>query len=359
MGAPSVAIVHDFLVGRGGAERVALTMAKTFPGAEIHTALFDAQRTFAGFADHDVRPLPIDRLPIVHRHHRATLPILQPAFQRRVIDADVVLCSSSGFAHLIGTTGRKLVYCHTPARWLTDQDRYLQRFGPVTRFAARCLTRPSLGRDRDAMLDADRIVANSHVIKHQLAEQYGADAEVVHPCSSLQVDGPVDPLPGIEPGFVFSPARPLGYKRLDLLVSAARQLPNLTFVQVGEGPDLDRLRAQAPRNLHLLGSVSDARLRWAYRHASIVALTSAEDFGLVPVEAAAHGLMSVVPHARGFLDHVVDGHNGWFYEFGNAEAFAAVIAERIDERAPVPEQDPLGEARFAAELRRLVDEVAA
>lgn len=353
-----IALVHDFLVSRGGAERVALSMARAFPDAEIHTALHEPSATFQGFRDHTIVPLRIDSVPGLRRHHRASLPLLQRAFERRIIDADVVVCSSSGFAHHINTTGRKVVYCHTPARWLHDQQRYLDRFGPVARSAAKWLTRNSLRRDGQAMIAADEILANSSVISEQILDAYGRTATVVPPCSSLALDAPTSPIPAVEPGFVFCPSRAIGYKRLDVLVDVALRLPDIEFVQVGAGPDLERLRSRAPKNLRLFGDVPDSHVRWAYRNAALVALTSAEDFGLVPIEAQAHGLMSVVPEARGFLDHVVDGANGWFYEFGDVEHLTGVIRDGLGTRAIPPEADPLGEQRFADSLSAIVEKVA-
>lgn len=359
-GAPlRVAVIHDFLVSRGGAERVALSMARAFPEATVHTALHDPEATFDGFADHEIRPLMIDHLPGLRRYHRASLPLLQIAFSRRVVDADVVVCSTSGFAHNVRTTGSKLVYCHTPARWLHDRDRYLDRFGTAARIAAGVLTKVSHQRDVQAMASADRILVNSRVIREQIHNAYARDAEVLAPCSSLALPGALEALPGVEPGFVFCPSRAIGYKRLDVLVQAARALPHHQFVQVGEGPDLPRLRSDAPSNLHFFGSVSDAAVRWGYSNAALVALTSAEDFGLVPLEARAHGLMSVVPRARGFLDHVTDGINGWFYSFGEGQELAATIEAKIAIRATVPATDPLGEQRFIEALRRIVAEVGA
>ena len=356
---PKIALVHDFLVSRGGAERVALSMARAFPEAVIHTALHNAGATFDGFGSHQIKPLPIDKIGWFRNHHRASLPLLQTSFSRRVIEADVVLCSSSGFSHNVTTTGRKIIYCHTPARWLHDQERYLDRFGPLARGAARWLSRSSLRRDGQAMIVADRILANSSVIRDQIRDAYGREASVVPPCSSLSLEESSTPIDGIEPGFVFCPSRALGYKRLDVLLEAARRLPQHQFVQVGDGPDLARLRAEAPSNVRLLGDVTDGEVRWGYENASVVALTSAEDFGLVPLEATAHGVMSAVPHARGFLDHVVDGENGWFYEFGDADGLAAVISDGHHVRAEIPADDALGEERFAAALQQIVQEVLA
>ena len=180
---------------------------------------------------------------------------------------------------------------------------------------------------------------------------YRITADVLAPCSTLDVDGPVAALPGVDPGFVLCPARPLGYKRLDVLLDAARSLPDRQFVHLGEGPH-NRLFASAPPNVVSFGSVSDAHLRWAYRHASVVAVTCAEDFGLVPLEAAAHGVHTVAPGERGLLDH--DQRLLTTYRFGDGFALAKAI-----ECAPLPtgqtDAAHLGVERFTNRLRAVVE----
>ena len=81
--------------------------------------------TFPEFDDLDIRTLPLDRVPPLRAHHRLALPFLAPSFSRLHVDADVTICSSSGWAHGARTSGRKIVYCHTPARWLYQPERYL------------------------------------------------------------------------------------------------------------------------------------------------------------------------------------------------------------------------------------------
>ena len=124
-----VALVHDYLTQRGGAERVVLAMRRAFPSAPLYTSLYDPQGTFPEFQDAEVRTSSLNRIPGLRQHHRAALPLLAPTFSRFRIDAGVALCSSSGWAHGARVTGRKVVYCHTPARWLYQSDRYLGRPG--------------------------------------------------------------------------------------------------------------------------------------------------------------------------------------------------------------------------------------
>ena len=94
-----VAIVHDYLTQRGGAERVVLAMHRAFPAAPIYTSLYEPDLTFPEFRDVDIRPSYLNRSPFLRRHHRLALPLLAHTFSKTEIDEKIVLCSSSGWAH--------------------------------------------------------------------------------------------------------------------------------------------------------------------------------------------------------------------------------------------------------------------
>ncbi len=349
-----IALAHDVLGTRAGGERVLVALALAFPDAPIHTLLHHPDATFDLFDQRQVHTSFLDRSSLLRDNYRLTFPVAGPTFRARKINASVTICSTSGMSHHARTTGAKIAYCHTPARWLHDHDTYMRGFGRAARAAA-TLIRPGFKRlDRTAMNSADRVVANSTRVAAEIGEVYDIEATVVHPCSTLDLNGPVEPIPGIEPGFVLSPARPLGYKRLDVLVEAARSLSDRRFVHVGQGPHLDALRESAPPNFVSLGAVGEAQLRWAYANAHVVALTCAEDFGLVPLEAAAHGVHTVAPHARGLLDHQTDMLTT--YEFTSVGGLVEAISS-----APTPtgELSPerLGSERFTREMRAVVESV--
>ena len=199
---------------------------------------------------------------------------------------------------------------------------------------------------------ADLVVANSHAVADEIVRIYGRSAAVVAPCSSLDLDGPVEALASVEPGFVLVPVRPLGYKRFDVWLEAARRRPDLRFVHLGGGPHRAALFADAPDNIRSFGSVSEASLRWAYRNARAALTTCAEDFGLVPLEAAAHGLPMIAPDARGLRDH--DPDRLTTYPFASVEG----LLDALD-RAPEPtgalDAERLGRARFTERMTALVD----
>ena len=120
-----MAIAHDYLTQRGGAERVVLAMLRAFPEATVHTLLYDPDGTFPEFRDARVVTSPLDRIGPLRRNHRLALPVLAPAASRMTVDADLTVVSTSGWAHGFDVRGRSLVYCYNPARWLYQTDDYL------------------------------------------------------------------------------------------------------------------------------------------------------------------------------------------------------------------------------------------
>lgn len=321
-----VAIAHDFLVERGGAERVLVQLARSFPGAPIHTALCRPQSTYGEVAGLVGKPLVSDPFRLFAWQHRSSLPFAAQAFRSCKIDADVLIVSSSGLAHLTQSTGHRIIYCHTPARWLHKPEEYFRRL-PAT---ARKLLTPAFRRwlheaDLESMRSADVVLVNSDFTAAEVQRIYGRRAQVIHPVSSMDVNGSATPIQGIDPGFILTPSRLLGYKRLDVLLDAARRVPEQQFVVVGHGPLLKRLRRQAPPNVHVAGGVSESTLRWAYRECHAVALTSADDYGLVPDEAAAFGKLAITPLARGYLEQHTPGASTSTYRFTDVSSFSEVL----------------------------------
>lgn len=356
-----VAIVHDYLTQRGGAERVVLALAAAFPGAPIHTALFDPSGTFPELAALDVRPSPLDRVVPLRAHHRMALPFLAPTFSRLRVDAEVAVCSSSGWAHGAAVSGAKVVYCHTPARWLYQTGRYVDAAAGGARLAMAVLGPPLRRWDRRAAHTADRYLVNSEVVRQRVAEHYGIEAEVVPPPVDLDTSGPAEPVASLTPGFFLCVSRLLAYKNVGAVAEAFRRLPDHRLVIVGEGPLAEEITGRAPPNVTLLRRTSDAQLRWLYASATGVVAASYEDFGLTPVEAAAFGTPSAVLRWGGFLDTTVEGTTGVFFDRPEpgpiADAVAEVAGRTWDRGVLTTHAARYATPRFTARLRAVVDEV--
>jgi glycosyltransferase involved in cell wall biosynthesis len=354
-----VALAHDYLTQRGGAERVVLSLTRAFPGAPLFTSLYDPSGTFPEFAGVDVETLPIDRIGFLRRHHRAALPLLAPSFSRLRIEADAVVCSSSGWAHGAHVEGRKIVYCHTPARWLYQPDRYLRGRGGLVRAAAGALKVPLKRWDRSAALSADLYLANSTVVAERIKALYGIEAEVVAPPPSLTPDGPSEKIEGLEPGFILCVSRLLPYKNVDAVVRAFESLPGERLVVAGAGPEEPALRAIAGRNTTFVGRVKDAGLRWLYANCQLLVSASHEDFGLTPLEAASFGKPTVALRWGGHLDSIEEA-NGIFFDRPVPEDITVAIGQGLAARWYEAEIEEVArrfsEAGFIARFQAIVGE---
>jgi glycosyltransferase involved in cell wall biosynthesis len=351
-GSPSVAIVHDYLTQRGGAERVVLLLAQTFPDARIFTSLYHPAGTFPEFAGLDIRTTPLNRIPLLRSQHRLALPVLAPSFSALRVDADVLLCSSSGWAHGTRTHGRKVVYCHAPARWLYQAERYLgqaqvtlghrshetkrpalTRTGTLRRDAQaiplRALSRPLRHWDRHAATTAHRYLANSTAVSEAIRGTYGLDSEVLYPPPCLSPEGPERHLEDLEPGYFLCIARLLPYKNVHVVAQAVRAIPNTQLVIVGDGPARPDIERVAGSNVRFLGRVDDATLRGLYRNSAALVSASFEDYGLTPLEAASFGRPSVVLRAGGFLDTVVEERTGIFFDSPDPNKVACAMSTAI------------------------------
>jgi glycosyltransferase involved in cell wall biosynthesis len=338
-------------------------MARAFPDAAVHTSLYEPDTTFPEFADVDVRTSPLNHVAPFRSRHRWALPALAPTFSAMRVDADVVFCSSSGWAHGARVTGRKVVYCHAPARWLYQTDAYLAGAGAATNAAVRALVPELRWWDQRAARAADHYLVNSHHTQTMVRDAYGRDAEVLFPPVGIDLDGTVEPIAGIEPGFFLCVARLLPYKHVDAVVDAFAAVPHERLVVVGSGPEAARLRARAGGNVRFLHEVRDAQLRWLYSSARALLAASFEDFGLTPVEAAACGTATVALRHGGYLDTVIEGKTGRFFEEPVADSIA--VAVREFDPAPFSAETlrahaaSFGEGVFAARLHDVAHEVSA
>ncbi len=361
IGTPPVALVHDYLTQRGGAERMMLTIANAYPDAVIHTSLYDPDATFPGFSLHDVRTLPIDRITPLRHHHRLALPLLAPSFSRLHVDAEVTICQSTGWAHGAHVNGAKIVYCNNPARWLYQTDQYLAGSSMLTRAGLALLAPPLRRWDARSAASADRYLANSRAVQDRIARVYGIDADVVPPPVDVDIGAPRLAPGGVEPGFLLCVSRLLPYKNVGAVVEAMTLVPDQRLVVVGTGPLADELTGSAPSNVTLLGRIDDAVLRWLYASSIGLIAASYEDFGLTPVEAAAFGVPTAALRWGGFLDTILEGETGCFFDEPTPRSIAVAVSELVGGQWPqdhlVAHAATYRPEHFLTRLSRVVDEV--
>ncbi|ETA04828.1 MULTISPECIES: glycosyltransferase [Gordonia] len=360
---PRVAIAHDYLTQRGGAEKVVLSLSKAFPDAPIYTLLYEPDQTYEEFRDKTIITSPVNRVAALRTDHRSALPVLPFAASRMRIDADIVVVSSSGWAHGFDTSGYKLVYCYSPARWLYQTDVYLGESSSAVKKLAIRLLGPVLRRwDRAAARECDRYLAISRAVRDRIEAAYGLDSTVV----SAPVLPPLAPS-GLADAPAGIPVRPfhlcvsrlLAYKNVDAVIDAFRGTDD-HLVVVGRGPEAERLRATKPENVTMLSDLTDAEMGWLYDNCTAVVAASYEDYGLTPLEGGMRGKPCAVLRWGGFLDTIAEGVNGVFFDAPDPVSIRAAVAE-IATRDWDAEQIKahvahFGEETFIKEIKNLVSE---
>ncbi len=355
-----VALAHDYLTQRGGAERVALTLHRAFPDAPLYTTLYHPETTYPEFAAADLRLSPLNQVGAFRRDHRLALPLLGAAVRRlAVTDADVVLASTTAFMHGISTGDTPLVvYCHSPARFIYLRDEYLGRPAHRSLLGLGLLAAGPYLRwwDQRAARRAERYLCNSRMVADRIRRVYGIEATVIPPPHAVDAAGDQEAPAGLldwADGYHLVVSRLLPYKNVHTVIDAFDGLAE-RLVIVGKGPLEAELRARLPRNVRLLSGIADAELRWTYAHATALVAASYEDFGLAPLEAASFGVPTLALQAGGFLDTIDESVNGVFFDAVRAEEIRQAVVEarsaRWDQAAIRSYAAQFSEPRFAERI---------
>jgi glycosyltransferase involved in cell wall biosynthesis len=349
----SVVLAHDYLLVMRGAERTFAAIAELYPEAPIFTLLYDEKGTGGRFAGHSITTSALQRLGVSQSSFRALLPLYPRAVQRLELPAsDVVLSSSSAFAHGVRVSGDAvhICYCHAPFRYAWyEQERALDE---VAR-PLRPLLRWQLGSirrwDVSASRRVDSYIANSQLTQERIRLYYGREATIIHP--------PVETHRFVrgEPGDALLVVSELvAHKRVHVALEAARRA-GVPIQVVGSGPDYAAL-SEAHPEASFLGRASDADLVELYATARAVIVPGIEEFGITAVEAQAAGRPVIAARAGGALETVLDGETGRLANLDDVDSFARAIAE-IDTLDFDPERAVRHAMRFSvAEFHRRLSE---
>ncbi len=360
-----VVLVHDWVTGMRGGEKVLAALCRIFPKADLVTLVHKRGSVGAPIEDRRIRTSVIQRFPSPMRLYRHYLPFFPTAIELFDLDrADLVISTSHCAAKSVVRSGRAthICYCHSPMRYAWDQfDAYFgtARVGPVTNAVLRPILAGLARWDRDTAHRVDRFVANSRFVAGRIGRYYNRPALVLNP--------PVDTAfftPGSgEPGSYFLVVSALvPYKRLELAIEAAARV-GVPLRIVGTGPDLTRLQSRAGNTVRFLGALDDNALREQYRGAKAVILPGVEDFGIVPVEAMACGRPVIALDAGGAAETVVAGATGVLVRDPDATDFAAamdrVSGAGFDPAAIRRHAETFNTDRFETGFRRIVADTLA
>jgi len=364
-----VVIVHDWLTGMRGGEKVLESICRLFPSADLLTLVADRASVSPLIASHRIHTSIVQDLPRATRWYRHYLPVFPFAIEQFDLDdVDLVISTSHCAAKAVVPTGRArhLCYCHSPMRYAWDQfDAYFgpARLGRWKSTVARHVMARLARWDRDTAHRVDVFLANSQHVAGRIARYYNRRAAVLHPPVDTAFFTP-DGAPPASDFLVVSALVP--YKRLEVVIDAATRL-SAPLTIVGSGPDEARLRARAGSTVKFAGAVEGPALREHYRRARAVLLPGEEDFGIAPVEAMACGRPVIALGRGGATETVIPGLCGVLVAPGDAtnttngflEAMRVFNSADYDSAAIRAHAEQFGIERFESAFRASVDNLVA
>jgi glycosyltransferase involved in cell wall biosynthesis len=310
---PKVAIVHDWLVSPGGAEKVVYQLHQMWPDAPIYTAAYDPDK-FPEYSAVDIRPTWLDLIPLAKKKHQLfSIPRALAFFTLNLSQYDIVISSCSAESKYVHTGKHTLhiCYCHTPIRYYwSDFDWYMQHppFGKLNGLVKAVLPTIIGGlrwMDYQGAQRVDSYVANSRFVQARIERYYKRSAQVIYPPISIDRFS----VSSQRGDYYVIVGRQVAYKRLDLAIDAFNEL-GLPLKISGVGEEINIQRPRAGANIEFLGRVPDEELGALLGGAKGFIFPGIEDFGIAPLEAMATGTPVIAFAQGGALEYVEEAVTG-------------------------------------------------
>ncbi|WP_299822208.1 glycosyltransferase [uncultured Jannaschia sp.] len=356
------AIVHHWLTGMRGGEKVLEQLILCYPDADLFTHVYDPEMVSDLIRGRPVRESFIARLPLGRKYFRHYLWLMPRALEEFDLTGyDLVISSESGPVKgvIAPPDALHVCYCHAPMRYIYDHyRRYRSGLNPVLRAVFSRVAHRLRIWDAVSAMRVDIFVANSHFTARRIRRAYGRGAEVVHPSVDLDLFDFDESAPPAEDAPYLVVSEMVGYKRVDLAIDAFRGLDR-KLVIAGDGPDLAKLKRAAPSNVIFRGRVPNAALVELYRTARALVFPGEEDFGIVPVEAMACGCPVLAYDRGGLRESVVDGKTGLMFAEQSATSLRDAIVRfeggTFSRAAIARHARTFGACRFRREFTAIVD----
>lgn len=356
-----IAIVHDFLLKLGGAERVVKVLSDLFPKAPIYTLLYDEKKVGKIFPRERVVASKLNSNPIIRKKPQIFLNKYAQAIEEfDFSEYDVVIASSGAWCkNVITSPQTKLVnYCHRPMGYAWDWcHEYLEEknFG----FFKKALVRSSLYKirqwDRAGVNRTDVWLANSKTTQGRIAKYYRTKSELLYP----PVDTHRFQINANHSDYFLIVSALQSFKRIDLAISAFNYLQKELII-IGDGPEMKNLKNLAGPTVHLLGRKSDREVKAYMENCRAFIFPGEEDFGIAPVEAMACGKPVLAYRKGGVTETVIEGKTGEFFNEQTPESLIngltrLLIAEPSYDSEKIRKQaEKFSREKFEKSIKKLI-----
>ena len=321
-----IALIHDYLREYGGAERVLEALHELYPSAPVFVSFVDEKAMgihWQRFADWDIRQTWFAKIPLIKKLYSPLRVLVDKAFMSlNLSEYDLVISSSNAFeAKAVQVkNGTHLCYCHTPPRALYGYSTMTDwKKNPLIKFGGAIINHYMRIIDFKHAQKVDHFIANSQETKRRIEKFYRRESKVIHPPVNMVTKEQLkkyqqQAAKKYPTNYYLYISRLSFSKHPELAVQAANQL-GINLKVAGSGKMESKLKAMASNNIEFMGAVNDEQLHLLLAGAKgLIYPVADEDFGIVPVEAMAHGVPVIAHKSGGPLETVVDGETGVFFD---------------------------------------------
>jgi glycosyltransferase involved in cell wall biosynthesis len=309
------AIVHEWLTTYAGSERCVESFTNIYPEADIFVLFNFLQERDLRIITKGKVPITsfIQKLPFAKNNARKYLALFPLAVEQFDLSKyDLIISSSHAVAKgtLTNTNQLHICYSHTPIRYAWDlSHQYLKESNLASGLkgmVARSVLHYIRMWDISSANRPDYYIANSHYIAARIKKIYNREAAVINP--------PVDinkfEFSDKKEDYYLTAARFVPYKRVDIIAESFSLMPDRELIIVGDGPDEDKVKAKAGKNVKFVGYQTGEKLKELFKNAKAFIFAAEEDFGITVIEAMASGTPVIAFNKGGTAETVIDGING-------------------------------------------------
>jgi glycosyltransferase involved in cell wall biosynthesis len=359
-----VAIIHYWLVGMRGGEKVVEALCEMYPQADIFTHVYVPEMVSDRIRRHRIIPTFINALPRASTMYKTYLPLMPLALEQLDLRGyDLIISSESGPAKgiIAPPEAVHVCYCHTPMRYIWNMYHdYRQSAGWLARRMMPPLTHYLRMWDVSSAMRVDSFVANSATVSQRIRRYYGLDSIVIHPPVDTDAFSPV--LPSEVGDYFLMVGELVPYKRPDLAVRAFNEM-KLDLVVIGGGEMLNDIRRLAGPTVKVLGQQPFDVLKQHYARCRALIFPGEEDFGMVPVEAMASGRPVVAYGRGGAVETVASGLSGVFFAQQTVADISSAVRTisqiEIDPGKIAAHAEQFGSDQFVRQMRAHIDSLLA
>ncbi len=319
-----IAIVTDWLTNYGGAESVISAFHDLFPDAPVYTTMYRPKNVRELGSLKNVRTTWLNKLPIKHQWLLGQMPTAIEMMDLDEFDIVLSSCHSVSKGVITKPSTLHVCYCHTPMRYAWeswDFETRLKKFPRILHPLIRSQIKKIREWDYCAAQRVDKYIANSTYTGSQIQKYYDRDSHIIYPPVHTEKFKPTANPKG---DYYFSIGRLIPYKKFDLLVETFNKL-GMPLKIAGTGPDLNKIRKIAGKNVEILGHVDDKTLADLYANSKALLFPQIEDAGIVPLEAMASGRPVIALNRGGSLDTMIDGKTGVLFSDQTIESLSDAI----------------------------------